>query len=132
MRFYIFCVIISFIRQHRLIISVELAKSGNLIIWYLFAANMDVPMFSESVTQQLKLFAQQCMDDPSLLHDPKLSFIKELIEYFGGKVPEAKANGSSDPKCKFESKPEESQSESEPEPESEESDLELDMTGVIG
>nr|XP_012223873.1 PREDICTED: putative protein FAM10A4 [Linepithema humile] len=92
---------------------------------------MDVPMFSEKVALQLKLFAQQCIDEPSILHDPKLSFIKELIEHFGGKVPEAKANGSqSDTKSEFQSKPEE-EPQPKSEPESEESDLELDMTGVI-
>lgn len=91
---------------------------------------MDIPIFSENVALQLKLFARQCIDDPSLLHDPKLSFIKELIEHFGGKIPEAKANSSSDTKCEFQSKPEEPQPKSEPE--SEESDMELDMSGVIG
>lgn len=73
------------------------------------------------------------MDDPSLLYDPKLSFIKDLIEHYGGKIPEAKTNDSSDTKMGFESKPAEPQAESEPvSEESEESDLELDMTGVIG
>jgi len=73
------------------------------------------------------------MNNPSLLHDPQLSFIKDLIEHYGGKVPEAKSNGTTDTKTEFESKPAEPQSESEPaSDESEESDLELDMTGVIG
>lgn len=77
------------------------------------------------------------MNNPSLLHNPQLSFIKDLIEHYGGKVPEAKSNGTADTKTEFESKPAEPQSGSEPasEPasdESEESDLELDMTGVIG
>lgn len=94
---------------------------------------MEVPVFSDNVAQQLKEFARRCMNDVSLLHDPKLSFIKELIEHYGGKVPEAKANGSSDTKTESESKPAQpAQSESEPESEeSEESDLDLDMTGVI-
>ncbi|XP_011056547.1 PREDICTED: putative protein FAM10A4 isoform X2 [Acromyrmex echinatior] len=93
---------------------------------------MEVPVFSDKVTQQLKLFAQQCMSNASLLHDPKLSCIKDLIEHYGGKVPEAKANDSSDTKTEFENKPEQPQFESAPESEeSEESDLELDMTGVI-
>ncbi|XP_036149710.1 putative protein FAM10A4 [Monomorium pharaonis] len=93
---------------------------------------MEMPVFNEKVAQQLKVFTQQCMNDASLLHDPKLSFIKELIEHYGGKIPEAKANSSSDTKTEFESKPAEPQSVSEPEDEeSEESDLELDMTGVI-
>lgn len=91
---------------------------------------MDMPMFTEKVAQQLKEFAQQCMNDSSLLHDPKLSFIKELIEYYGGKIPEAKADNSSDAKCG--SKDKEEEPEPEPISESEESDLELDMTGVIG
>lgn len=90
---------------------------------------MDMPMFTEKVAQQLKEFAQQCMNDSSLLHDPKLSFIKELIEYYGGKIPEAKADNSSDAKCG--SKDKEEEPEPEPISESEESDLELDMTGVI-
>lgn len=90
-------------------------------------------MFSDKIAQHLKTFAQLCMDDPSLLYDPKLSFFKDLIEHYGGKVPEAKANGSSDTKTSFESKPAEPQPTSEPaSEESEESDLELDMTGVIG
>lgn len=98
-----------------------------------FAGNMEMPVFSDKVTQELKTFAQQCMNDASLLHDPKLSFIKDLIEHYGGKVPEAKASDSSNIKTEFESKPTQPQSESEPESEeSEESDLELDMTGVIG
>ncbi|XP_018348769.1 PREDICTED: putative protein FAM10A4 isoform X2 [Trachymyrmex septentrionalis] len=99
---------------------------------------MEVPVFSDKVTQQLKLFTQQCMSDASLLHDPKLSCIKDLIEHYGGKVPEAKANDSSDTKTEFENKPEQPQFESTSESEeskesekSEESDLELDMTGVI-
>jgi len=105
----------------------------------MFADNMEVPVFSDKVTQQLKLFTQQCMSDASLLHDPKLSCIKDLIEHYGGKVPEAKANDSSDTKTEFENKPEQPQFESTSESEeskesekSEESDLELDMTGVIG
>lgn len=90
-------------------------------------------MFSDKVAQQLKTFAQLCINDPSLLYDPKLSFIKDLIEHYGGKVPEAKANGSSNTKTEFESKPVEPEPGSEPvNEESEESDLELDMTGVIG
>lgn len=90
-------------------------------------------MFNDKVAEQLKTFARQCIDDPSLLYDPKLSFIKDLIEHYGGKVPEAKTNSSSDTKTEFESKPAEPQAESEPaSEESEESDLELDMTGVIG
>lgn len=99
----------------------------------LFAGNMEMPMFNDKVAQQLKMFVQQCMNDPSLLYDPKLSFIKDLIEHYGGKIPDAKANSSSDIKTEFESKSAEPQFESEPESaESEESDLELDMTGVIG
>lgn len=86
-------------------------------------------LLSDKVAEQLKLLARHCIDNPSHLHDPKLSFIKELIEFFGGKIPEAKSNGSPDAKCEFGSKPQEPQPESEPE--SEESDLELDMTGVI-
>ncbi|KYN05989.1 PREDICTED: putative protein FAM10A4 [Cyphomyrmex costatus] len=89
---------------------------------------MEVPVFGDKIVQQLKLLAQQCMSDASLLHDPKLSFIKDLIEHYGGKVPEAKANDSSDTKTEFEDKP---QPQFESAPESEESDLELDMTGVI-
>lgn len=91
-------------------------------------------MFSDKVVElTLKTFVQQCMNDPSFLHDPKLSFIKELIEHYGGKIPEAKANGSSDTKTEFKSKPAEPQFEPElKNEESEESDLELDMTGVIG
>lgn len=94
---------------------------------------MDVPVFTDQVTQQLKAFARHCMDDPSLLHDPKLSFIKELIEHYGGKIPESNKNddpsvGKDEAEIKFE-KP---QPKTEPECESEESDLELDMTGVIG
>ncbi|XP_071559380.1 putative protein FAM10A4 [Temnothorax nylanderi] len=89
-------------------------------------------MFSDNVAQQLKTFARHCINNPSLLHDPKLSFIKDLIEHYGGKVPEAKTNDSSDAKTEFESKPAEPQPEPEPaSEESEESDLELDMTGVI-
>lgn len=90
-------------------------------------------MFSDKVLVQLKFFALQWMHNPSLLHDPQLSFVRELIEHFGGKIPEAEANGSSDSKTESESKPAEPQSEPEPvSEESEESDLELDMTGVIG
>lgn len=88
-------------------------------------------LLSYEVQQELKSLARQCMDEPSLLYDPKLSFIKELIEFFGGKIPLTKANGSSDEKCEFQSKPEEPE-QPESEPESEESDLELDMSGVIG
>ncbi|KAL0099010.1 hypothetical protein PUN28_020216 [Cardiocondyla obscurior] len=91
---------------------------------------MDGPVFSDEAAQELKTFIQQCMNDSALLQDPKLSFIKDLIEHYGGKVPDAKANSSSDTKVEFESKPTEPQVESENE-ESEESDLELDMTGVI-
>lgn len=80
--------------------------------------------------EQLKELAQQCIKNPSLLHDLKLSSIKNLIEHYGGKIPETKANDSSDAKSEFKSEPAESQPESQSE--SEESDLELDMTGVIG
>jgi len=105
----------------------------HLINRNVFAGNMEVPTFNDKVAQQLKVFAQQCMNDASLLHDPKLSFIKDLIEHYGGKIPEAKANDSSNIKTEFENKPAQPQSESKPESEeSEESDLELDMTGVIG
>ncbi|XP_014476271.1 PREDICTED: putative protein FAM10A4 [Dinoponera quadriceps] len=93
---------------------------------------MDMSMFTEKVGEQLKIFARHCMDDPSLLHDPKLSFIKELIEHYGGKIPES--NKNDDPslgKCEAEIKSEEPQPKAEPESESEESDLELDMSGVI-
>lgn len=96
---------------------------------------MDMPVFTDKVAQQMKVFARQCMDEPSLLHDPKLSFIKELIEHYGGKVPEDnKSNDPSGDKCGAESKFEEPQPKAEPEPESEseESDPELDTTGVIG
>ncbi|XP_050456901.1 putative protein FAM10A4 [Cataglyphis hispanica] len=79
--------------------------------------------------EQLKELAQQCIKNPSLLHDPKLSSIKNLIEHYGGKIPETKANDSSDSKSEFKSEPAESQPDSQSE--SEESDLELDMTGVI-
>ncbi|XP_070165987.1 putative protein FAM10A4 [Polyergus mexicanus] len=79
--------------------------------------------------EQLKELAQHCIKDPSLLHDSKLSSIKNLIEHYGGKIPEAKANDSADAKSEFKSDPAESQPESQSE--SEESDLELDMTGVI-
>lgn len=92
----------------------------------LFTDNMD---FTKQV-EQLKELAQHCIKDPSLLHDPKLSSIKNLIEHYGGKIPEAKANDSADAKSEFKSDPAETQPESQPE--SEESDLELDMTGVIG
>ncbi|XP_071645094.1 hsc70-interacting protein [Temnothorax longispinosus] len=89
-------------------------------------------MFNDNVAQQLRTFARHCINNPSLLHDPKLSFIKDLIEHYGGKIPEAKTNDSSDAKTEFESKPAEPQPEPEPaSEESEESDLELDMTGVI-
>lgn len=84
--------------------------------------------FTEEITGQLEELARQCIKDPSLLYNPKLLFIKQLIEHYGGKVPEVKADTSSNAKCEFQSKSEEPQSESE----SEESDLELDMTGVIG
>lgn len=88
--------------------------------------------FTEAITEKLKAFAQQCMKDPSVLHDPKLVFIKNLIEHYGGKIPEAKANSSSDTKHEFKSEPAQPQSESQPESEeNEESDLELDMSCVI-
>lgn len=87
-------------------------------------------MLTEKVTEQLKTFTRQCINDSSLLHDPKLSFIKELIEHYGGKIPEVKANDCGYDKCKCKSEPAEPQSESESE--TEESDLKLDMTGVIG
>ncbi|XP_011862548.1 PREDICTED: putative protein FAM10A4 [Vollenhovia emeryi] len=89
--------------------------------------------FNVQVVQQLKILARLCMNDPSLLYDPKMSFIKDLIEHYGGKIPEAKANDASDTKAESESKPAEPQSESDPvsEEQSEESDLELDMTSVI-
>ncbi|XP_032680700.1 putative protein FAM10A4 [Odontomachus brunneus] len=93
---------------------------------------MDVPVFPKKIAQQLKALARQCMDNPSLLHDPKLSCIKELIEHYGGKVPES--DKSDDPlvgEYESEDKYEEPQSTVEPDSESEESDLELDMTGVI-
>lgn len=98
---------------------------------------MDVLVFTKKMTQQLKALAQQCMDNPSLLHDPKLSFIKELIEHYGGKVPESDKNDKSDDPLvgeygsddKYEDEP---QSTVEPDSESEESNPELDMTGVIG
>lgn len=94
---------------------------------------MEMPVLTEKVTEQLKTFTQQCINDSSLLHDPKLSFIKELIEHYGGKIPEVKANDSSD--CGFEKcscKSESAEPQSESESETEESDLKLDMTGVIG
>lgn len=91
---------------------------------------MEIPAFPDKVAQQLKLFAQRCMVDPSLLHDPKLSFIKELIEHFGGKIPEAKDASSA--KCEFENSVPEEPQPPKSEPESEESDVELDMTDVIG
>ncbi|KMQ94130.1 hsc70-interacting protein [Lasius niger] len=93
---------------------------------------MEMPVLTEKVTEQLKTFTQQCINDSSLLHDPKLSFIKELIEHYGGKIPEVKANDSSD--CGFEKcscKSESAEPQSESESETEESDLKLDMTGVI-
>jgi len=94
----------------------------------LFLGNMEMP---EKVVQNLKLFTQQCIDDPSLLHDPKLSFIKELIEHYGGKIPGAKTDDTSKhSKCEYESASEEPHWE--PEPESEESELELDMSSVTG
>jgi len=87
---------------------------------------------SEKVVENLKLFTQQCIDDPSLLHDSKFSFIKELIEHYGGKIPRAKADDTcKQSKYESENAPEEPQWE-EPEPESEESDLELDMSSVTG
>ncbi|EZA59068.1 hypothetical protein DMN91_008160 [Ooceraea biroi] len=98
---------------------------------------MEMPVFPETVAQQLKQFAQQCMDDSSLLHDPKLFFIKELIEHYGGKIPEPKANDSSaksESKSAFEPEAEpevEPEYQAESESEEEESDVELDMTGVI-
>lgn len=94
-------------------------------------------MFTEEVAQQLKSFARLCMDNPSLLHDPALYFVKELIEYFGGKIPDKCSTSSPQSKSEESPKEEEPKPESEPvpepepEPESEESDLELDMTGVI-
>lgn len=87
-------------------------------------------MFTEEVAQQLKTFAQLCMDNPALLHDPALYFVKELIEYFGGKIPDKCSTSSSG--VKSQESPKEKEPQPESEPESEESDLELDMTGVIG
>lgn len=93
---------------------------------------MEMPVFTEKLTEQLKAFVQQCMNDSSILHDPKLSFIKELIEHYGGKIPETKANPAADTKYEFKSEPAESEPQAESESESEDSDLELDMTAVIG
>lgn len=89
-------------------------------------------MFTEEVAQQLKSFARLCMDNPSLLHDPALYFVKELIEYFGGKIPDKVSTSSSQAKSEAEESPKKEEPKPESEPESEESDLELDMTGVIG
>lgn len=97
-------------------------------------------MFNEKVSQQLRECARQCMNNPSLLYNPKLSFIKQLIEHYGGTIPKVETNDSSDfQESKFEQQQSEPEVKSDPESEteelkseSEESDLELDMSGVIG
>ncbi|XP_029174922.1 putative protein FAM10A4 [Nylanderia fulva] len=90
-------------------------------------------LLTELFNNQLKTLVRECINNSSLLHDPKFSSIKELIEHYGGKIPQAKASPASDTNNEFRSEPAEPQVESEPEPESEseESDVELDMTGVI-
>ncbi|XP_063992260.1 putative protein FAM10A4 [Diachasmimorpha longicaudata] len=72
---------------------------------------MSIP-FSEEQLAPLKIFIEYCKKDPQILHEPQLGFVKEFIEYLGGKIPNEKAA-------------------EETEDADEESDLEFDMTGVI-
>lgn len=90
--------------------------------------------------KQLETFVNMVKSDPSILSDPALSFFKEFVESYGGKVPEFKPKPSSEgssPSEESAQKPTGGTTGSSEESaadegiESEESDVELDTSGVI-
>ncbi|XP_015123873.1 putative protein FAM10A4 isoform X2 [Diachasma alloeum] len=89
---------------------------------------MSIPINKEQLAP-LKFFVELCKKNPQLLHAPDFAFVREFIEFFGGKIPNEKKNGpeeNDDEPSKFREEPEE-----EMEDESGDSDVEFDMTGVI-
>ncbi|XP_055913830.1 hsc70-interacting protein 1-like [Eupeodes corollae] len=100
---------------------------------------MDLPLSPDDL-KKLKTFVDLCSASPQILNMPQLSFVKEFVEKFGGKVPEgefkfpgacpfsASAPKPDQPKedetKQYEHVDEDMESESE-------SELELDMDGVI-
>lgn len=75
--------------------------------------------------EKLKQFVNFVKLQPDILHLPQLSFFKDFIETFGGRIPERKMSSEH----KAEMPQEDSKADdNESEPESE---LELDMTGCI-
>ncbi|XP_039295378.1 uncharacterized protein LOC111057083 [Nilaparvata lugens] len=92
---------------------------------------MDLPA---QAVMQLKMFISLVKANPDILHNPKLSFFKEFIESFGGKIPPPSKESQPPPKSSPSTAPSgdaKKPDETPAEPESEESDLELDNSGVI-
>lgn len=94
----------------------------------------------QAAVKQLQAFVNMVKADPSILSDPDLSFFKEFLESYGGKVPEFKPKPSSEgssPSEESAQKPTGGTTGSSEESaadegiESEESDIELDTSGVI-
>ncbi|KAL9260761.1 TPR repeat-containing thioredoxin TDX-like protein [Drosera capensis] len=52
-----------------------------------------------SKLKELKLFIEQCKSNPSILHDPSLSFFRHYLESLGAKIPTAGAGGSKKPEA---------------------------------
>ncbi|XP_043584161.1 putative protein FAM10A4 [Bombus pyrosoma] len=89
---------------------------------------MSFPITPEFITQ-LGSVVNSCILNPSLLYQPDYSFLKSLIEFYGGRIPEINQKSSNESPSK---KPEDANASEEPEPEPEpESDIDLDMSGVI-
>lgn len=92
---------------------------------------MDLPA---QAVMQLKMFISLVKANPDILHNPSLSFFKDFIESFGGKIPSPSKDFKNQPPptSSSASSGDAKKSEETPvEPESEESDLELDNSGVI-
>ncbi|XP_017757129.1 PREDICTED: putative protein FAM10A4 isoform X1 [Eufriesea mexicana] len=90
---------------------------------------MSIPIKPEQILL-VKEFFNKCKTNPEILHQPNLYFIKDLIEFFGGKIPKVNRAEKGESPSK---RSEDTNASKEPEPksESEESDLELDMSAVI-
>ncbi|KAF4527517.1 hypothetical protein B566_EDAN015617 [Ephemera danica] len=97
--------------------------------------NYEICTDSEQHIAQLRVFTDLLKNDISLLHLPELSFFKDFIESFGGRVPLLKSSPTRDvPKTEMPQPPKSSESAAKPEEMEEElieSDIELDNTGVI-
>uniref|UniRef100_A0A1B6DCL6 STI1 domain-containing protein n=1 Tax=Clastoptera arizonana TaxID=38151 RepID=A0A1B6DCL6_9HEMI len=88
--------------------------------------------FPKEALTQLKAFLEVVKVNPTILDTPDLHFFKEFIEFFGGKLPEAKPSPSREKPNEFKN----SQPNEVPQPpnvveESDESDIELDNDGVV-